>query len=364
MRQAAWLLAACALAAAGPARAADPVLEQAKALVARYSKPPQFVPTGPAFQAGPCMKGKAILAVPFNSAVPFAQDILAGYHDAARRVGFTLSEWENQGQPTQWASGISNGVSRHASLIDLLAGVDPSVVVPQIEQARAAGIPVTAGHFYDYSQTAQPALTSYVPNNFAEIGRVLAAWAIARTEGHAHVLALGPDEVVSTGPLVAAIRATIGQCPGCTMNYQNVPITDWSTRIQSVTQATLLADPKINYVLPVYDSMTQFVVPALTLTGKQDSVKVASFNGTPFVVDMVREGDVEMVLGESPDWVGRVVADHDMRELCGVKGEAHPNFPLYIFDARNAKTAGVPAQSSRGYGTDYIAAFDKLWGVE
>ena len=48
----------------------------------------------------------------------------------------------------------------------------------------------------------------------------------------------------------------------------------------------LLADPSINYILPIYDSMSQFVVPALRITGSEGSVKVASFNGTPFVLDL------------------------------------------------------------------------------
>ena len=34
--------------------------------------------------------------------------------------------------------------------------------------------------------------------------------------------------------------------------------------------------------------MSQFVIPAITITGKKDSVKIATFNGTPF--DAVQKG--------------------------------------------------------------------------
>jgi len=355
---------ALVLAGSGYAFADDNVVAKAKETIAKYSMPPTFVAPGPAFDAKACMAGKTLSVVPLHSAVPFIQDILGGIRDAQKKVGFTLQEWENQGQPTQWAAGITNAINTKADMVELLAGVDPATVEPQIEQARQAGIAVSAGHFYDYSQKPISALTTHVPNDFANVGRILASWAIEKTDGKANVLVIGSDEVVPTAPLVGAIRDLIAECKDCKFTYQNVPVNDWSTRIQSVVQSSLLADPTINYVLPIYDSMAQFVEPAITLTGKTDSVKVATFNGTPFVIDMVRNGSVEMVIGESPDWLGRVIVDHDMRTLCKVQADGNPNIPLMIWTAANAETAGVPASSSKGYGTEYIAAFDKLWGVE
>lgn len=357
-------VATLVLTAAGGAQAEEAYVTKAKALVAEYSQLPAFVPPGPAFDAKACMAGKSISVVPLASTVPFLQDILGGIKDASAKVGFDLSIWENQGQPTQWSAGVVNATNAKVSLIQLMAGVDPATVEPQIEQAREAGIAVNVGHFYDLSQPSVESLTSHVPNDFQKVGRILASWAIAKTEGKAHLLVIGSDEVVPTAPFVAAMQALIDECPDCTMNYQNVPVTDWGTRIQSVVQSTLLANPDINYVIPIYDSMTQFAEPAIAITGKQDSVKIASFNGTAFVIDMVRDGTVEMVVGESPDWLGRVIVDHDMRTLCDVEKIGNPNIPLMIWSADNAETAGVPASSLKGYGDAYVAEFDKLWGVE
>lgn len=355
---------ALAMAGGTAAMAQEDVVARAQALVDEYSQLPAFVPPGPAFDARACMADKTVSVVPLASAVPFVQDILGGVTDAAEKVGFTLQVWENQGQPTQWAAGITNAINTNADLVELMAGVDPAVVQPQIEQATAAGIDVTTGHFYDYSQEPNAALTSQVPNDFTKIAQIMAAWTIARTDGHANVLVIGSDEVVPTAPMIEAIRAMLAECEDCSMTYQNVPVTDWSTRIQSVVQSSLLADSTINYVVPIYDGMSQFVEPAITLTGRGDSVKIATFNGTPFVIDMVRDGLVEMVVGESPDWLGRVIIDHDMRVLCDVPTDGNPNIPLMIWTTENAETAGIPASSANGYGTDYISAFYALWGVE
>jgi hypothetical protein len=43
-------------------------------------------------------------------------------------------------------------------------------------------------------------------------------------------------------------------------------ITEWSTKIQPSVQAALISNPTANYVIPIYDSMSQFVVPAMELT--------------------------------------------------------------------------------------------------
>ena len=80
-------------------------------------------------------------------------------------------------------------------------------------------------------------------------------------------------------------------------------MTEWGTKIQPGVQAALQANPEINVVIPIYDSMSQFVVPAIRLAGKTGQVKVGTFNGTPFVLDYIQSGEVDMDIGESLDWI-------------------------------------------------------------
>ena len=138
-------------------------------------------------------------------------------------------------------------------------------------------------------------------------------------------------------------------------------IPDWASKIQPNVQSAVIADPGINYVIPIYDSMSQFVVPALTITGASDRVKIATFNGTPFVLDMIQKGQVEMDVGENLDWIAYGLLDAQMRLLCGLAPVKDPKIPFFIFDAANAATAGTPAESSKGYGDAYLAGYKALW---
>src|SRR5262249_36493628 len=125
-------------------------------------------------------------------------------------------------------------------------------------------------------------------------------------------------------------------------------VVDWCTRIQPNVQSALLADPSVNYIIIIYDSMAQFVVPAVTIAGAEGRVKSNAFNGTPFVLGLVQQGKVEMDIGENLDWIGNAVVEAEMTLVGGLPRGRDPKTPFYIFEKNNAKEAGTPPQLSRG----------------
>jgi len=357
-----WAGAGLALSmmAAGAAQAQDAVAA-AEADLANYTSIPTFTAPGEPFDAKACMAGKRILSVPASSAVPFVATINKAMAGIAETVGFEYQIWENQGQPTQWVQGIEFGVSNQFDLIDLLAGVDPRVLEPQIKAARDAGAIVTASHLTGHEQPVPGGLTASIPIDYKQAGKLLAEWAIAKTDGKANALVLVTNEVLSTDSMMAGIEEAFATAPDSKFTVVNVSIPDWPTKIQANVQSAVIADPTINYILPIYDGMNQFVVPALTITGASDRVKIATFNGTPFALDMVQNGQVEMNVGENLDWIAYGMLDAQMRLICGLDPVDDPKIPLLIFDANNAATAGTPAEVSKGYGDAYLAGYKELW---
>ena len=357
------LAAALGPAMIGDAHAAD--LKGLDRMVETYRTRPVFTPPAPAFNAKACVAGKSMMAIPASSSVPFMNEIQEGMQKLAQQAGLKMTEWRNQGQNSQWIQGIDAAINAKDTLIDLCCGLDPTTLAPQLTEAHKAGLKIVASHMTGFGYKAPGYVDAQVPADFYKVGQLLAAWTLVRTHGAPDVLVVTSDEIVSTTPLVAGFRKTMAaQCPSCKVRYINVPVPDWATRIQTSLQSALLSDPKVNYIVPIYDSMAQFVIPALRLTGKTGSVKVATFNGTPFALDMVRNGEVEMDIGESLDWIAHAIMDADMRLICGMSAPADPKIPLYIFDASNVKDAGVPARTSTGYGDSYVTGYRKLWGME
>lgn len=340
-------------------------------LVAKYREIPVFEAPGPAFDARAVMAGKTILTIPVTSANPYTEGIIAQMKDIADEVGFTLKVYPNQGQPAQWVQGVEQGITDGVDLIDLIGGSDPRSLEPQIRAAQDAGIKVCASSITALDQ-AIPFVDASFGFDYNLAGQVLAAWTISKTKGEGNVLILVSNEAFCQEPYTEGMTSTFEKYGGPDIQYtvQNISIPDWTSKITPSVQAAIVSDPNLKYIIASYDAMTQYVVPAIETAGATGTVKTVSLNGQPFVLDMVREGKVEMDIGENLVWIAAGILDGEMRVLGDIdpisssdKKEFSMNVPVYIFDESNAADAGVPAEYSAGYGVDFMPEYYKLWGL-
>lgn len=338
----------------------------AKAQIAKYRAVPQFQPPGPAFDARKAAAGKTLLSIPASSSIPFVQTIESGMKQISGQVGMKFIDWPNQGKPVQWVQGMDQAIDRKASVINLLAGINPSALGPQIAQAKKAGTPVIASHLYDVNQPATNGADS-VSIYYEQAGRLLADWVIAQTGGKADVLAVTINEVVSTKPMMTGINDEFAKhCGGsCKVTSVNSTIADVATRIQPEVQSALVKDPNIDYVIALYDSAeAPFAVAGIRQAGKSGKVKVVTFNGTPSVLKLVQSGAVEMDVGESLNWISYGVMDQVMRLAGGMPPVKDPKLPIRIFDKSNVDETGNPPTDNKGYGNSYVEGYMKLWGMQ
>jgi len=350
------------LAMAGGAAHAEG-LDYFKGKLGAFTKKPDFSAPGPAFDAAKCARGKTIFSIPQSSANPFTANIEKAMAAAAKKVGLGFTVWENQGNRTEYVQGMNTALNQKANLIDLLAGPDPRALVPQVKAAAEAGIPTVASHFNGYEQSKEVAkfAAGDVPIDYFTAGGLLVDWAVTKTEGKLNALIVTAPGPLSSDSTLAGMKAELAKCEGCKSKVVEFP-DSWASKITPGVQAALLADPSINYIIVMYDPMTQFVAPAVTLTGSK--AKIDGFNGTPFAVGFVQQGKVDMILGENLDWIGYAIVDDELRRLCGMAAVADPKMPLYIFDASNAADAGTPPQLSQGYGDAYVGGYAKLWQLK
>lgn len=351
-----------------PSSSAD--VAGARAEIERFKAIPEFVPPGPAFDAAASLRGKTIFEIPITSEVPFITAVEEGMRQAARAVGAELVVYPNQGTPSQWAQGIQAAITQRADAITLFAQ-NPSLLGPQLAEAERAGIPVIVVRTTGENEECQsapdgsPYGTACVPGPFEQAGRLEADWVIAESGGTANVLVITSSDARSTVPLLAGMEDEFAKrCPSCRVRYVDVPIPDWSTKVRGEVQSALVRDPEIDYVIPIYDSMSRFVAPAIRSSRARDRVKIATFNGTPFVLGMLQDADVvEMDVGENLSWVGWATMDQVFRVVAGVPPAPSQNTPLRVFDDENVADAGSPPELDRGYGDAYVRGYEELWGV-
>jgi ribose transport system substrate-binding protein len=334
----------------------------ARAELDRFRALPRFVPPGPGFDARRALRGKRLFEIPITSEVPFVAAVEKGMRQAAATVGAELIVFPNQGKPSQWAQGITTAIARKADAIVLLAQ-DPKLIGPQIEQANSAGIPVILLRTTGEDEPCPPG-TTCIPGPFEQAGRLEADFVVANAGGAADVLVVTSKDAPSTAPLVRGLKDEFARrCPDCELRFVDVPIADWATRLRTEVQSALVRDPNIDYVIPIYDSMSQFAVPAI-LAAHRDEVKISTFNGTPFVLRMLQEKDVvAMDVGEDLAWIGWASMDQAFRAVADEPPVRSENTPLRVFDDGNVDETGRPPRFDKGYGDAYVEGYGKLWGL-
>lgn len=330
---------------------------------------PPWIASGPPVDVSK-LRGKRVFIIPLVPN-PFNENIQNTYKQIFNAVGVKWTLYANQGLTSQWVAGMDAAIAQHPDLIILSTAPDPRVLQPQLRAAKAAGIPVEVTHFYDRSSPPPPAcvgctagVTALVTAPFNAAGAAEADWIINDSHGHAHVLIVSaPDVIPSPGILSAMEGEYRTYCPGCTYKIINIPVAQWNTGVQSQVESALNADPSINYVDALYDAMCTGAVPAVQTVGKTGSVKVLSFNGSPFALDDIRTGSImAMDAAENTRWIGFADADQAFRLLVGMR-PVNETTPFRLMDDSNVTQAGVPATNYLGYGNAYATGYWHLWGL-
>ena len=140
------LLTAAALTALTFAPPANADLAAAQAILDAHREVPAFVPPGEPFDAASCMADKSVFTVPVTMTVPFVDALTAAMQRAAGEVGFDFEIWNNQGGMDAWTQGMAQAIAQDYDLVDLSAGLDPAILIPQIAEAKSDGMMVTTTH--------------------------------------------------------------------------------------------------------------------------------------------------------------------------------------------------------------------------
>jgi len=325
---------------------------------------PVFDPSGPAYDIRAALSGKTWLTIPLGTNNQFTLGICTMMQEIGKKIGMDVKIWENQGEVSEWIQGVENAPLLGANIVDLVAGPNPYYMVAQIEYLQSLGIVVQASHFSDVVQDVDH-VTTNAGAPYAEGGKLMADWVIHKGGADVNVVILTSDDVPSAKIMCDTIEAEfVKYAPNAKRVYTNIALIDWATKIEIETLTAVQRDKNLDYIIVLYDPMLQFVVPALEMAGVQDKVKCLGYNGTPFVIDWIREGKVEMTVGENLDWIAHAIVDTAGRHLSGLDVPKDTKIPLYIWSVENAKEAGIPAEYSTGYGDVYINGYNQMWMLD
>ncbi|MGV8882887.1 MAG: sugar ABC transporter substrate-binding protein [Rhodoglobus sp.] len=330
---------------------------------------PEFAAPGDAIDLS-SLAGKKVFVIP-SAPVPFIQGITDAIVQAGAEAGVDVTVFENQAQVSQWVQGMDRAISAGVDAIILSGSPDPRALQPQLQAADDAGIPVIVVHFHDDGTEATPdcegcndGVSALVTAPFNTAGKAAADWIIADSGASAKVLLVGGSDVLPSAGIVETMNAEFAaECPECSTTEINIPVADWGSKTQSEIQSALTKDPTIDYVYVLFDALVSGAVPAVETLGRAGQVKIAGYNGSPFALDFIRDGDVvAMNVGEDTAAIGYAAMDQTLRVMLGVP-TVETRTPIRVWDDTNVAEAGDPAAPGVGYGSAFVDGYRALWGL-
>lgn len=318
-------------------------------------------------------EGKTIFNIPIASTIPYVAGVDAEMKKIAEDNGVEFIEFNNEGSPTEWARGMEQAINRGVDLISLQAAPDPTLLVPQLEAAQEAGIPVQLSHLFQNGTDGglpprvADLLTSVVTVPFDEAARLEVDYTIAQDGCDVTPVIITSREVLPSDGIVATMEEQYAEnCPDVEAEVINVPVVDWGTKIQPEVVSALQANPDINWVLPIYDSMSLPAEAGINQAQRGTDVKIATYNGTPEIMQLLQDGDVVAAeMGENINWLAWANMDQAFRVLTdgAIIEDGNEETPIRLFDDSNIDEAGNPVQPDQGYGDAYVRGYEELWGI-
>ncbi len=177
----------------------------------------------------------------------------------------------------------------------ILSAVDSTAIAPYVEQAEAEGVPVL--YWRNYGGTV-----NFIGANETDWGEMNAQWV-------RDLLDANPDLVLNAGieygatthpqcfPRLAALEKLPEEYPG-RFNILVEQNGDWSQETcQKMVEDWLQAYPEMNFITTASELTMMGCVEALRGAGVLDDFVLTTFNGEQPGVDMLKAGEIDMVVG-------------------------------------------------------------------
>jgi ribose transport system substrate-binding protein len=346
----------------GSARAADDAVSAAKAAVGRYAGP-QTVWQGPTSAPAPA-KDKFIVYLSGDEQNDISREYGLYMKEAAAKLGWKLTVIDGKGSPASWVAGFNQAIALKPDGIAIFA--DAKSLQDPIRTATGQGITVIGLHAASLPGPA-PDLHLFVniQEDPREIGKAEADWAIADSDGKAHVVVVTHNEYQIAATKSGATKDEIQACPGCkVLEYVNFPASEAAQRMPQLTTSWVQRFGLPLYVTSVGDNDLAFAVPALRAAGvNPDQAKLIGADGNRSAYERIRKGNQYQTVTVSEPI--ELQAYQAVDEFNRAFNKAPPSGfiqPPYLVTPKNVNEAGgtknifVPDN-------DYKKHYLQIWGV-
>ena len=247
----------------------------------------------------------------------FFTDIEQGAEEAAAAAGLDLLVETAWGDPSRQADQVAAFIASGVSAI-IIVPIDPDSIVPAVEAANAAGIPVLA-----VDRTASGGtVSSLIASDNVASGRTAGEFLFEAMGGAGKVIEIQGDMAVSSGALRSeGFQEALDAAPGITRAVQAPAYFDYGMAYQATLRA-LEEDPDIGGVFAANLDMLHGAAQGVSAADRQGQVLVVGFDTDPDILGMVMDGSIDATVAQQPRLMGRKAVEAAIAVLEGEAVEA------------------------------------------
>ena len=271
----------------------------------------------------------------------FFSDELAAEKKLAAASGASVIDTQANDNPAKQLDDVNSLIARGVDVLAIDA-VDPNAIVPALDAAKQAGIPVI-------SLIAPPAggtFQSLIYLDSVKDGSNACQLIVDRLGGKGKVVILtGPLQIAAAKERADGCRTTLKQNAGIQIEAE--VNTDYSLRDAEQKMTDVLqAHPTVDAVFGGNDDIALGAARALTSAGQSPAKKViVGVDGTEAALKAICAGEMTATLATFPKAEAQLVVDTAQKIASGQQVTAKTLFPALKVDAGNlqdmAKEAGV-----------------------
>ncbi len=304
------------------------------------------------------LKGKSIWYIT-NSQNQFSTEMSKGVQEAGDAAGVKVTVFDGQNSTSRYSEGINQAIAQGADGIILMA-VQPAVVKEDLAAAAAAGIKVLSTLNGDPTEAVAKDTFGNLTADYTADGKLMGKWALADSGCSADAVVVQSSPVHVWDLASKGIESAFAEyCPkDCKVKVLDIDPAKIATDTTTQLQTALQVDPKVDYVLPVWDSAMPYVTPAVTASGSD--IKVLAHDGISASLGLIASGKDQQgtVAMPPPGWIGWAAFDETARAITGAAD------PGYVIPTRLVTTANIGDGSVKAVApnyTDYQSAFTEAW---
>lgn len=273
--------------------------------------------------------------------IPGCNENSTGVEQATKAIGYKFSRCNAGSSPSAPDQCFTNAINAKPSAI-VINAVGKNVAAAGYAAAKKAGIPVVGLFTGDTAATGVANVQVGGADCYKE--GVLTADAIANEAGDsANVLFATEKSIACDIQRQSGFQTEFPKvCPKCTSKLLLFDASTIQTSLPQQLQASLNADPGINWIVGVFDAAASIAVTQVQQAGKNGQVSVAGMDADPANVGYllkkeVQRFDLAFAMDGSASWSA---VDAAARIYSGQKVPATIPTSIYLLTQNNASSTG------------------------